>query len=89
VLQGKRREGSDQAVFYHSFVSGCVAGCTASFLVTPMDGEHLFDPLILTGLCLHAEPFIVVQWMVSIILFDTSVLIGLCLHAEPFIVIRH
>ncbi|BFZ24649.1 hypothetical protein BsWGS_27688 [Bradybaena similaris] len=34
---GKRREGSDQAVFYHSFISGCAAGCTASFLVTPFD----------------------------------------------------
>nr|KAG5696793.1 hypothetical protein BaRGS_012816 [Batillaria attramentaria] len=34
---GKRREGSDQAVFYHSFVSGCVAGCTASFSVNPID----------------------------------------------------
>ncbi|XP_070188555.1 mitochondrial glutamate carrier 1-like [Littorina saxatilis] len=34
---GKRREGSDQAVFYHSFVSGCIAGCTASFAVNPID----------------------------------------------------
>lgn len=34
---GKRREGSDQAVFYHSFISGCLAGCTASFAVNPMD----------------------------------------------------
>ncbi|KAK6985728.1 mitochondrial glutamate carrier 1 [Biomphalaria glabrata] len=34
---GKRREGSDQAVFYHSFISGCAAGCAASFFVTPFD----------------------------------------------------
>ncbi|CAL1548017.1 unnamed protein product [Lymnaea stagnalis] len=34
---GKRRDGSDQAVFYHSFISGCSAGCIASFLVTPFD----------------------------------------------------
>ncbi|CAI9729424.1 mitochondrial glutamate carrier 1-like [Octopus vulgaris] len=34
---GKRREGSDQAVFYHSFFSGCAAGCIASFSVNPFD----------------------------------------------------
>ncbi|XP_052239648.1 mitochondrial glutamate carrier 1-like isoform X3 [Dreissena polymorpha] len=34
---GKRREGSDQAVFYHSFISGLSAGCVASFSVTPFD----------------------------------------------------
>ncbi|KAK6170166.1 hypothetical protein SNE40_018629 [Patella caerulea] len=34
---GKRREGSDQAVFYHSFLSGCIAGCTASLSVNPFD----------------------------------------------------
>ncbi|XP_052810720.1 mitochondrial glutamate carrier 1-like [Mya arenaria] len=34
---GKRREGSDQAVFYHSFISGCVAGSVASFSVNPFD----------------------------------------------------
>lgn len=34
---GKRREGSDQAVFYHSFISGLLAGTVASFCVTPMD----------------------------------------------------
>ncbi|XP_012935169.1 mitochondrial glutamate carrier 1 [Aplysia californica] len=34
---GKKREGSDQAVFYHSFISGCAAGCTASFMVNPFD----------------------------------------------------
>lgn len=34
---GKRREGSNQAVFYHSFISGCIAGCVASFSVNPFD----------------------------------------------------
>ncbi|GAB1603017.1 mitochondrial glutamate carrier 1-like isoform X1 [Argonauta hians] len=34
---GKRRPGSDQAVFYHSFISGCAAGCVASFSVNPFD----------------------------------------------------
>lgn len=34
---GKRREGSNQAVFYHSFFSGCLAGCVASFSVNPFD----------------------------------------------------
>lgn len=34
---GKKRPGSDQVVFYHSFISGCAAGCTASFLVNPFD----------------------------------------------------
>ncbi|KAL3883031.1 hypothetical protein ACJMK2_029327 [Sinanodonta woodiana] len=35
--KGKRREGSNQAVFYHSFISGCIAGCTASLSVNPFD----------------------------------------------------
>lgn len=35
--KGKRREGSNQAVFYHSFISGCIAGCVASFSVNPFD----------------------------------------------------
>ncbi|KAL4233172.1 hypothetical protein ACF0H5_007856 [Mactra antiquata] len=35
--KGKRREGSNQAVFYHSFASGCIAGCVASFSVNPFD----------------------------------------------------
>lgn len=35
--KGKRREGSSQAVFYHSFFSGCIAGCVASFSVNPFD----------------------------------------------------
>uniref|UniRef100_A0A0B6ZED3 Mitochondrial glutamate carrier 2 n=1 Tax=Arion vulgaris TaxID=1028688 RepID=A0A0B6ZED3_9EUPU len=34
---GKRRQGTDQAVFYHSFISGCAAGCFGSLLVTPFD----------------------------------------------------
>ncbi|XP_046573668.1 mitochondrial glutamate carrier 1-like [Haliotis rubra] len=34
---GKRREGSDEAVFYVSFLSGCAAGCVASLSVNPFD----------------------------------------------------
>jgi len=34
---GKKREGSDKVVFYHSFASGLAAGCCASFLVNPFD----------------------------------------------------
>lgn len=34
---GKRREGSDAAVFYVSFVSGFAAGCFSAFIVTPLD----------------------------------------------------
>ena len=34
---GKRREGSTQAVFYVSFISGCIAGCVASLSVNPFD----------------------------------------------------
>lgn len=34
---GKRREGSDQAVFYHSFISGCFSGMVASLSVNPFD----------------------------------------------------
>lgn len=34
---GKRRTGSDQAVFYVSFVSGCAAGSFGAFMVTPLD----------------------------------------------------
>ncbi|XP_025097196.1 mitochondrial glutamate carrier 1-like isoform X2 [Pomacea canaliculata] len=34
---GKKREGSEQTVFYHSFISGCIAGCTASLSVNPID----------------------------------------------------
>ena len=40
TFQGKRREGSSQAVFYHSFFSGCIAGCVASFSVNPFDGRY-------------------------------------------------
>ncbi|XP_067673980.1 mitochondrial glutamate carrier 1-like [Haliotis asinina] len=34
---GKRREGSIEAVFYVSFLSGCAAGCVASLSVNPFD----------------------------------------------------
>jgi len=38
-MQGKRREGSETAVFYVSFVSGFAAGSFAAFCVTPLDGK--------------------------------------------------
>ena len=28
-------------MFYHSFISGCIAGCVASFSVNPFDGRFL------------------------------------------------
>ncbi|XP_074649671.1 mitochondrial glutamate carrier 1-like isoform X2 [Tubulanus polymorphus] len=34
---GKRREGSNEAVFYHSLLSGCTAGAIASLSVNPFD----------------------------------------------------
>ncbi|CAH1798686.1 unnamed protein product [Owenia fusiformis] len=34
---GKRKEGSHEAVFYVSFISGLAAGCVASFSVNPLD----------------------------------------------------
>jgi solute carrier family 25 glutamate transporter 18/22 len=34
---GKRREGSDKAVFYVSFLAGFAAGSFAAFIVTPLD----------------------------------------------------
>ena len=42
ALQGKRREGSETAVFYVSFVSGFAAGSFAAFCVTPLDGKSDF-----------------------------------------------
>jgi len=41
-VQGKRREGSETAVFYVSFISGFVAGSFAAFCVTPLDGTLHF-----------------------------------------------
>ena len=38
--QGKRREGSEKAVFYVSFLAGNVAGSVASLAVNPFDGEN-------------------------------------------------
>ena len=29
-------------MFYHSFMSGCIAGCVASFSVNPFDGKYSF-----------------------------------------------
>lgn len=37
-MQGKRRKGSDQAVFYVSFISGLAAGSFGALVVTPLDG---------------------------------------------------
>jgi hypothetical protein len=37
-VQGKRREGSENAVFYVSFIAGLVAGSFGAFFVTPLDG---------------------------------------------------
>jgi len=42
-MQGKRREGSETAVFYVSFVSGFAAGSFAAFCVTPLDGRPNFS----------------------------------------------
>lgn len=36
---GKTSE-EDEVPFYWSFISGCVAGCTAAVAVSPCDGEH-------------------------------------------------
>jgi len=41
-VQGRRREGSETAVFYVSFISGFVAGSFAAFCVTPLDGKFIF-----------------------------------------------
>jgi len=41
-VQGKRREGSETAVFYVSFISGFAAGSFAAFCVTPLDGKFVF-----------------------------------------------
>lgn len=35
--KGKRRQGTNQVVFYHSFLSGCAAGSVASLCVNPFD----------------------------------------------------
>lgn len=37
-MQGKRRKGSDQAVFYVSFIAGLTAGSFGALVVTPLDG---------------------------------------------------
>ena len=37
-VQGRRREGSETAVFYVSFISGFAAGSIGAFCVTPLDG---------------------------------------------------
>jgi len=49
---GKTSEGDD-VPFYWSFISGCVAGCTAAVAVSPCDGEcsrlaeqHVFEQML-------------------------------------------
>jgi len=37
-FQGKRRKDNEGAVFYVSFISGCVSGSIASLSVNPFDG---------------------------------------------------
>jgi len=34
---GPKRPGTDQVPFYHSFISGCAAGCVAAVAVNPVD----------------------------------------------------
>lgn len=34
---GPKRPGTNQVAFYHSFLSGCAAGCVAAVTVNPMD----------------------------------------------------
>jgi len=34
---GPKRPGTDQVAFYHSFLSGCAAGCVAAVTVNPID----------------------------------------------------
>lgn len=36
-------DGSGDAVFYASFISGLLAGAAASFTVTPLDGSSLHN----------------------------------------------
>lgn len=36
-LGPRKTDGSGDAVFYHSFISGIIAGATGSFCVTPLD----------------------------------------------------
>lgn len=39
VFQGPRQKGgSGEAVFYHSFISGLLAGAFGAWFVTPLDG---------------------------------------------------
>ena len=40
LVQGPRREGSNQAKFYVSFVAGLAAGGIASLSVNPFDGMY-------------------------------------------------
>ncbi len=55
-FQGKKREGSNTAVFYVSLLAGLVAGGTASFCVNPFDGMYYH----LHVLCKVYEMFLIV-----------------------------
>jgi len=37
-----RRNTDSSAPFYISFLSGCLAGCTAAVAVNPVDGEMIY-----------------------------------------------
>lgn len=39
ALGPRKKDGSGEAVFWTSFLAGCVAGSTAAFTVNPFDGE--------------------------------------------------
>lgn len=42
ALGPRRDDGSGEAVFWTSFLAGCVAGSTAAFSVNPCDGKNSF-----------------------------------------------
>lgn len=43
ALGPRKKDGSGEAVFWTSFLSGCVAGSTAAFTVNPFDGECILN----------------------------------------------
>ncbi|EYB96606.1 hypothetical protein Y032_0148g2626 [Ancylostoma ceylanicum] len=52
--QGPRKnDGSGDAVFWTSFVAGLTAGASSSFAVTPLDGDSVFQWIILFPICLR------------------------------------
>lgn len=42
ALGPRRQDGSGEAVFWTSFLAGCVAGSTAAFSVNPCDGMSCY-----------------------------------------------